>query len=220
MLCALTLTALYATAKQNNKSLYVKAQAGISMPANKFTKFIFELNPTQKPRDALIYNIALGYVVNNIFRADLSINHKKIVYKRYDGRRTFDNRLDVILHQKIRTYTGFINGYFDFPTKVIRPYLTAGIGYSYNTSSTIYDTGNYIPGVTVYPGARRGDFAWNAGAGIRYAINDRFNLSIAYIYADLGYTTVRGELGDAGDPDKTSNALKSHDIMVGIMFYL
>jgi opacity protein-like surface antigen len=36
------------------------------------------------------------------------------------------------------------------------------------------------------PYATHSSFAWEAGAGLFYAINNRFALSLEYLYADLG----------------------------------
>ena len=76
----------------------------------------------------------------------------------------------------------FLNGYWDIPMceklKKFKPYIGAGIGYSWLDFS-----------VTAMGSKRTEkdkDLSWNAGLGVAYELNDNVDLTLGYRYEDLG----------------------------------
>lgn len=68
------------------------------------------------------------------------------------------------------------------------------------------------------------DFAWEAGAGLSYAFNDRVSLSLEYLYADLGTaeTAAHGNTGTITAPViiPAHFSLSSQAALLGIHFAL
>lgn len=64
------------------------------------------------------------------------------------------------------------------------------------------------------------NFAWEAGVGVNYAINDRFGLSLEYLYADLGTvkTSASGSTGAITIPTISAPSfdLKAQTALLGL----
>ena len=103
----------------------------------------------------------------------------------------------------LKTKGLFLNGYWDIPVKEnfpIRPYLNAGIGYAWKKL-------NYK--VLDEKGTEKDDgFAWNAGVGVSYELQQNWNLDLGYRYENLG------DLKDDGDKIKIEN----HKITLGLRY--
>ena len=78
----------------------------------------------------------------------------------------------------------FLNGYWDIPVcenlKQIKPYIGAGIGYSWLKATLKETPFNYEGSI------KDKDWGWNVGFGVGYAINDNIDLTLGYRYEDLG----------------------------------
>jgi outer membrane autotransporter protein len=62
--------------------------------------------------------------------------------------------------------------------KKVKPYIGAGIGYSW--------LGMSINAFGVKKSAKDKDWGWNAGLGVAYELNDNLDLTLGYRYEDLG----------------------------------
>lgn len=81
--------------------------------------------------------------------------------------------------------TFMLNGYYDFATTSrLRPYLGAGVGYVTEIDFDI--SGGGAPGEY----SDRGGVAWQAMAGVAYAVSDRVSLSTELRYFDAGNRTL------------------------------
>lgn len=79
----------------------------------------------------------------------------------------------------LSTMNLMLNTYYDFsPGRRFNPYLTAGIGAAHHRADL------NIGGTRVDDGDTT--FAWAAGAGLSYSVNDRFSLTGGYRYMDHG----------------------------------
>ena len=90
----------------------------------------------------------------------------------------------------------FLNGYWDVPferVKQIKPYVGAGIGYSW-LKETLKET-QFNDNAS----AKDEDWGWNIGFGVGYAINDNIDLTLGYRYEYLG------EIKDNGSTTKFKN---------------
>lgn len=105
--------------------------------------------------------------------------------------------------------------------KVI-PYVKAGIGMSRNNAGNYVEKGfDAPPTQSTYPGTTSSKFAWQVGAGLTIAGNERVDAQIEYMFVDRGkITTVAGyySIGNTAtltlDPAKTA-ALKDHVVTIG-----
>ena len=81
-----------------------------------------------------------------------------------------------------RTKGVFLNGYWDIPMckklKKVKPYIGAGIGYSWLSFS--------ISAMGSKTTTKDKDWSWNAGLGVAYELNDNVDLTLGYRYEDLG----------------------------------
>lgn len=67
---------------------------------------------------------------------------------------------------------------------MIMPYLKAGIGVSFNKSSSY--SGPTSSGFTTYPGRTTPAFAWQGGMGLDFNYNPYFGTNLEYVYANRG----------------------------------
>lgn len=125
--------------------------------------------------------------------------------------------LNIEMQTSIRLHTMMLNVWVDIPTGTkFTPYFGGGGGAAFirHKSAAIEEPGT--PHAEVISGSKSfTNFAWNAGAGVAYAINDRWTMDLGYRYVDAGSHKMHypGE----GEVMYTSlGKLKSHNIMLGV----
>lgn len=80
--------------------------------------------------------------------------------------------------------TLFLNAYWDFHNNTaFTPYVGAGLGMGFIQSKYEYAE----PGFSKSLNETNTVFAWNAGAGVAYAITDNLSADLAYRFVGLGY---------------------------------
>ena len=80
--------------------------------------------------------------------------------------------------------TLFLNAYWDFHNDTaFTPYIGGGIGMGFIQSK--YEVN--APGLSDSYNETNTVFAWNAGAGVAYAITDNLSADLAYRFVGLGY---------------------------------
>ncbi|NRA73791.1 MAG: porin family protein [Rickettsiales bacterium] len=192
---------------------YVKAGTGAFIPANKFKDKNGDEDPyvAKKPKNTAVYNIGIGYKITDNIRSDLNFGYRKLRYKA-------ETTQNESLSQKIKTYSVFLNGYYDFNLhKIIKPYLTIGIGYGRNKSKDLIVHDNESGFDQIFSGTNTSNFIWDVGLGTRLVINNRFDLDISYKYVYLGTVKTKGvQTGE----QPSSQKVKAHEIMGGIIINL
>lgn len=113
----------------------------------------------------------------------------------------------------IKTLTGMLNAYFDFPTVAgFTPYVGGGAGFARNDlGSTTFSAGGAQ--FAVVGGSTRTDFAWQVGGGVAISILPTIALDIGYHYLDAGkFETASSPLlgGSA------SGRVRAHEVQAGI----
>lgn len=187
------------------KNLYLKGNIGISIPANKFNHSEDSVYLEKKLDNRPVYNIGVGYKLNDMLRADLNFSYRDLKYSAANS--------DYNLTQSIKTYSFFINGYFDINiNKIVIPYFTAGIGYSHNNTSALVDSENDQQ----YLGDTKNNCAWNIGIGSRFVFSNSFNLDVAYRYVDLGKINTKDI---APDQKAGPQSIKSHEVTGGLIYF-
>jgi len=219
---AALVTSEVAAQSKNNwyNKFYVRGDVGAFIPANKF-KSRDDDDPyaTKMLKQTAIYNIGIGYKITDCIRSDLNFSYRNLQYKALDS----DNNT---MTQKIKSYSIFLNGYFDFINinKMFKPYLTAGVGYGNNKTSDLVEvqaTTNIETGR--FPGVKKRNFIWNVGLGTRFIINDTFNLDATYRYIDLGKIKTKDNIAPFASPEElpaASQRLKAHEITCGVIIHL
>lgn len=138
------------------------------------------------------------------------------------------------INNKVQLNTFMFNGFYDFKNEsAFTPYLMAGVGLasfkhtSQSTHSyTDYNASNEISGYSKYGirGSRTtNNFAWNAGAGVRYKINEDFDLDFSYRYLGAGKSSLTTWRQSAstyflGEHEKSKIKVVTQDIMLGLTY--
>lgn len=114
--------------------------------------------------------LAAGVAFGN-FRTELEYNLNSDASKKFPGATL-----------KVESQSYMLNGYYDIDTQTkFSPYIMAGVGFAdikgkADTLGSISDT----------------NFAWQAGAGISYEVNQAISLDAGYRYVDSGDFTKYG----------------------------
>jgi len=185
------------TTAQPRNEVYIKAGAGIPF-YNRFT-FIKFRNAKKSPKTTPVYNIGLGYRINDAARADLNFQYAEIRYKTKD------------IRQNIRTNAAFLNGYYDINSyKNVMPYLTAGVGIGENRAGTLR-VGN-----STYKGKDITNFVWNVGAGAIFKSNKNWAFDLGYKYMDLGHTKNENLSRPSGKAAR--QAIRNHQVLGALIY--
>ena len=100
-----------------------------------------------------------------------------------------------------------LNAYYDIDTGTkFTPYVGAGIGMAHLKAKVDFMDGDV-------PGKSKTTFAWQAGAGVSYAMTDNLALDLGYRYNDYGDVTPEIEEGVNAKFDSTS-----HEFLFGVRY--
>lgn len=190
--------------------------------------------------------IAVGYNFDNRFnvpvRAEIDVmarmgdssnylrERQSLRYSWLEGRSDYENKIN----NKVQLNTFMFNGFYDFKNEsAFTPYLMAGVGlasFKHTSQPTIsytdYDTSNQMTGY--YKNGIKGsrttnNFAWNAGAGVRYKINEDFDLDFSYRYLGAGKSSLTTWRQPAstyylGRHEKSKIKVVTQDIVLGVTY--
>lgn len=164
----------------------------------------------QKVSDSFGYTIGLGNKVSPEFRTDLTLTYRPSVPYRMTDDTPFTAK------GKLDNYTLMLNGYYDInlSNSAVTPYLMAGIGVSrsetkkLNWASSIEEKGKTV-----------NQFAWQAGAGVTFALSDRCSFDLGYRYVDLNTFKNSGSYSNGDGVASSWGKLYSHQVQVGIRYY-
>ncbi|MDR5617114.1 outer membrane beta-barrel protein [Arsenophonus sp.] len=112
-----------------------------------------------------------------------------------------------------------LNAYYDFKNSSdFTPYLSAGLGYAYISQKTspLLSTGSQTTTLWTRSHATN-NFAWSAGAGIKYRVNQDFSFDLSYKYLDAGQAEVYNNYLNTEYNSKTK--VKTHDIMLSATYH-
>lgn len=124
---------------------------------------------------------------------------------------------DLAVRTSIGLQTMMLNAWIDIPTGTkFTPYFGGGFGTAFVRHES---TGIEEPGT---PNEERinasksfANFAWNAGAGVAYNINDRWAMDLGYRYIDAGGHKMHYN-GEGGVMYTRQSKITSHNVMLGI----
>ena len=160
-----------------------------------------------------------GYQFNPHFRSDLTLD--------YEWPSEFHGKLKCPgacsgkysnEYASIDAWTTLFNVYYDIGTwNRFTPYLGAGIGTSYLTSTDVHYRN---PGGATgkWSGASEWNFAWQVTAGASYALNNNWVIDTNYRFVGLG-NAVSGKTSIGGKPIHYDNIMAS-ELRVGLRFLI
>ncbi|WGL99753.1 outer membrane beta-barrel protein [Arsenophonus sp. aPb] len=134
---------------------------------------------------------------------------------------------ETFVKNQIDLNTLMLNAYYDFKNSSnFTPYLSAGLGYAYISQKTSVDfmvinpsTGDKSDRFHLWTRSHAtNNFAWSAGAGIKYTVNKDFSFDLNYKYLNAG----QGLVSNSNDLESKRDAkttLKTHDIMLSATYH-
>lgn len=150
--------------------------------------------------DAGILGIGAGYHVNEFLRSDLTVAYRgwgDVNMKANEGSRTTD----------VWSIPALVNLYATMPlNNVFSVYGMGGLGMAWNVTDDMRDA----------KGATKTNFAWTAGVGFDYMVNNCLSLDLGYRYTDLGQARVKVREGYTG---KSKQDMRSNDVKLTARYY-
>ena len=167
--------------------MYVRADAGWAIGM-------------KNTEDAALFDIGVGARLNDYLRADITGEFRP--WGKTKFKKTADNA-----KPDMWAMDAMANIYASYPVgRAFSLYATGGVGYAYTKTDSWRG---------VYKGKGKSNFAWNAGAGVEYALTDCLTLDFGYRYTDLG----NARLEDRQTGVKLKEDVHYSDIKVGVQYY-
>lgn len=213
-----TSVAIAAPQKTKNNwhnKIYVRGDIGYAMPANKFkNRSRVDTYLTKRLNKTVTYNLGVGYIINDTWRGDLIFGYKKFKYRATETGFAANS-------QEIKSYTGLFNVYFE-PLRIketFTPYIVGGVGGGINDSSNLLSKNLVTNQIDSFSGSKHKNLIWSVGVGIRFILDNRFNLDISYKYTDLGKVKTK-EIPNITNDIPSTQKIKSHEILGGVIIFL
>ena len=142
-----------------------------------------------------IVALGMGYHLNQYLRSDVTVGWRNWGKFKVEGKTADSWSIPALL-----------NAYITIPVMDrFGIYGMGGAGASYNK---VKNTG-------LTKGDDKLEFAWTAGAGVNYRLNDCWSLDLGYRFSDLGEG--RSKLKDG--EGRIKKDIKSHDILLSARYY-
>lgn len=208
------------------KPYYIELSSGFSngyIPYN-------EGMPSGRYGSANVSSIALGYQFSDRIAFDLDFSYRG-KFTNNDGSLSNNGNEDMSVGTSIYSLSTMINGYYYYYNgyKGFRPYITGGVGVAMNktgglTTSFIDEDGDDCS--ITSGGEKTVNFAWKVGTGVKYELNDSFEFDLRYQFVNLGNVKqadsvsqyCNGEHIGSMNGITKSSSLRSHEILVGVVF--
>lgn len=186
---------------------YVSAKAVLNHVNNKFE---VDSDDAKKSKNVGGFRIAYGAIFpagDNNVRAEIEYGYNGKVKLNESWT---DEDESISAHSNTKSQAVMLNGYFDFNTgTAFTPYVGAGLGYA-RLKNTFSLKGDGLDGSI---SKSKGNFAWQVGAGVSYAVNSNVDIDLAYRFMDYG--KVKHDLGD-GDNLKVKQ--RGNEFSLGVRY--
>lgn len=164
----------------------------------------------------LDYQMGLAYnVLNFAMRSEVELGWQSKT--KYNDASVFHAAQNTSLHAKVKPITLMANQYFVLPLQQQRmqPYVMGGVGVAWNRLDVKSTTNTD----SVHRKVTQEHFAWTVGAGLNYAMNERWGLQAGYRYSDYGKLDFNlAEL--AGIPQSVrSDRYNEHSLRLSLNFH-
>lgn len=174
-------------------------------------------------------SLALGAVLMPGLRGDLSVSHTASRDVHGDWILPQDGSTHADMDADVSAWTFMANAYLEplamaGNTYPIQPFITGGIGVSFNRMSDWTRTNpTVMPVRRTFQGETNAEFAWTVGGGVSASLGQFFDgrdvtLDLTYRYMDLG--NVKGSatpVGTGAGPDEPFNfEMTNHVVSLGV----
>ena len=196
--------------------------------SNGYVPYTGEL-PSGRYSGASAFNIALGKQFNEYIAFDVDLTYRGDYINNDDDVYTDHNTQKGTV--TLTSLSSMLNGYYYYYNKIpnFRPYITGGIGISQNKTSNQTISGTDINGdqlTNVSEKKTTISFSWKLGTGIKYKLDNRFEVDLRYQYVDLGNVDssntssayINGIYQKTTIGTTQSSRLSAHEILVGIIY--
>ncbi len=170
--------------------------------------------------NSVIFGAGIGYRINPMFRTDLTVDYMpSLQFKGFNATAGSGSKGD------INSLVGLANGYFDLAGVLpgvfgpFQPYIGGGIGLARNVLAT--QALNTAGVGSTLSGGEHTSFAWDATAGVGYALTQNLTLDLAYKYIDAGSMRSGTRFvsnGAATTVPSLKADLQAHTVMVGLRY--
>lgn len=169
-------------------------------------------NYNNKLKQSSIFSLGFGTFLDENVRADINFSYrpgfKFTQYLEGDG-------LKASYSQKMKVYTAMANVYYDIPVEYsVKPYLTAGLGYSRISLGKFFTDNHGQTPNTAHDGGHSNNFAWQLGAGAAVNVAENTDVDFSYRFSDLG----RLNSTKSSDNSTLKGKLRAHEFMVGLRY--
>lgn len=214
-------------ANESKSGMYVTGKMGASIMqmegqfAPYFYQDNFKLEGNTHRTAVFGLGLALGYDFFENFnipiRTELDFTNREKADYSYSESSFFSTNT---IKNQIELNTLMLNVYYDFKNEsAFTPYLSAGLGYAYISQKSSHINKTSVATRTLWSYSHASNnFAWSAGAGIKYTINKNFSFDLNYKYLDAGQGEV-SHTNDAGVERNAKNKVKSQDIMLSATYH-
>jgi outer membrane protein OmpA-like peptidoglycan-associated protein len=195
--CAVALSATTGLA-QSKAGPYVTGAAGVTFPRDSTMKG-GGLDQSAEMDNGWLALIGIGNDFGNNFRTEFEVGYQRSGVDNVSGTSASG-------HMGALSFMG--NVYYDLPVDwPVKPFVGLGLG-----AANVWASG-----ISPVLGSRISDhdlgLAWQATAGVAYAINDRVDATLAYRYFDVPILSYKTDAGTSVDSDYAS-----HIVMVGLRY--
>lgn len=216
-------------ANESKSGVYISAKMGASIMqmSGQFAPFFYQDNfklEGDTHRTAVFgLGLALGYDFFDNFnipiRTELDFTNR--AKADYNFSVTDNPIYTSIIKNQIELSTLMLNVYYDFKNEsAFTPYLSAGLGYAYISQKSSQSNKSRFATNTLWGpySHASNNFAWSAGAGVKYTINKNFSFDLSYKYLDAGQGEVH-HTNSAGVERNAKNKVKAQDIMLSATYH-
>ena len=146
-------------------------------------------------KENAIMALGLGYHLNQYLRSDITVGWRNWGKLKADGKKADSWSIPALM-----------NLYLTMPIMDrFSIYGMGGVGASYNK----------VKNTSLTKGDDKMEFAWTAGAGIDYRLNECWSFDLGYRFSDLGEGRSKTKVGS----ERIKKDIKSHDILLSARFY-
>ena len=123
---------------------------------------------------------------------------------------------------ELSVYSAMLNVYYDIDTGTkFTPYIGAGLGYAHlKNKAKVSGSIEKVP-FAISNSESENNLAWNIGAGVSYAVNDKVSIDAGYRYTDYGH--VKDAVSQEGFGEAAINVdgkydVTSHEFLLGARY--
>ncbi|HFD6683370.1 TPA: outer membrane protein [Providencia alcalifaciens] len=216
----------------NNNGLYLSGKIGDSIVNFHNSKVITsspsgngpEYHDKNENDSVFSGSISLGYDFHEKFnisaRSELELSMREKAETQYHAYGPDEFGISANIKNNARVNTFMFNNYYDFKNQTsFTPYISIGLGLARVDYNRVLSTTIYTP-TDVLNSSKTStinNFAWALGAGTQYTINNNLALDVSYRFLDAGKYQI-SETDLAGNKDKTETNIRTHDIMLGLVY--